>query len=206
MKNLKPNVYDYLLSLFTANETMRPALNEPFPQEGHYCATDSNSLILFQDNLSGVTYKGNEKAPDAWKIFAEHKTDTEFQINKKDLLSGYFTSKIKFENSVKTCEKCKGSGYEVCKCCGHDNECLECDGTGEDYEQVPFGKAFIKGNLIQFAETNFFPNTLHKVLQTAYMLNADLITVRYEKNSPLKARLFLIGEVRILLMPSIYRS
>lgn len=200
---MKANKYDYVLSLFTAQDEIRPAFAKPFPQESFYCATDSNCLIVVQNNLPALKYEGHEKAPNALNLYKNHISDSEFVITKDELLSGFFSAELQFLHSMKKCEKCDGKGYKECHCCGHENDCEECDGSGEDFEQIPFGKPFLHGELVRFAETTFYPNSLNKVLQAAYFLSEDKIFVKYEKDQPYRARAFYIGDVRILLMPSI---
>jgi len=200
---MKPNKYDYALSLFTAQDELRPAFSTPFPQETFYCATDSHSLIIVQNNLTGFKYDGHEKAPDALSLYKKHVCDTEFSLTKDEMLSGFFTAEMQYLNSMKKCTKCDGSGSKECECCGNESDCKECDGTGEDFEQIPFGKPFLSGELVRFAETTFYPNSLNKVIQTAYYIGEEKIIVRYEKGQPYRPRVFCIGDVRILVMPSV---
>lgn len=203
---MKPNKYDYVLSLFCGQDELRPAFANPFPQEGFYCATDSHSLIIIDKSLTGLQYEGHEKAPNALNLYKNLTNDSEFTLSKYEFLSGFFTAEQKFLHSKKKCEKCDGKGYNECHCCGHENDCEECDGSGEDFEQIPFGKPFLHGELVRFAKTTFYPNSLNKVFQTAYILGEDKIIVKYEKDQPYRARAFYIGDVRILLMPSYTKS
>lgn len=200
---MKPNKYDYVLSLFTSQDELRPAFAEPFPQEDVYCATDSHSLIIVDKTLAGLDYEGHEKAPNALSLYKNHISDTEFSVTKDELLSGFFSAEMKFLHTMKKCEECDGKGYKECHCCGNESDCEECDGSCEDFEQIPFGKPFLSGEFVCFAETTFYPNTLNKILQTANFIAEQNIIVKYEKGQPYRARVFLIGDVKILAMPSV---
>lgn len=200
---MKPNKYDYVLSLFTSQDEMRPAFATPFPQETFYCATDSHSLIVVQNNLPGLKYEGHEKAPNALGLYKNHTSDTEFSLTKEEFMEGFFSAEFRFMHSMKKCHKCDGKGYKECHCCGNESDCEECDGSGEDFEQIPFGKPFLHGELVRFAETTFYPNSLNKILIASNILGVDKIIVKYEKDQKYKSRVFYLGDVRILLMPSI---
>lgn len=200
---MKPNIYDYILSMFKSNDSLRPALNEPFPQEDSVIATDSHSMIVVDKNLLACTYEGHEKAPNALGIFKDFQPDTEVVLNRDNLLSDFFKIEMEWYGKKVDCDVCEGSGSKECKCCGNESDCDDCDGTGSSFEEVPFTKPYLNGETIGLCATHFSSNYINKLFQVAFFLEEKEITASFVKGFPLKNVTFKIGKVDILLMPMI---
>ncbi len=204
MKNPnKPNIYDYVLSMFKSNDSLRPAFCQIFKNENYYCGTDSHALIIAETSLTGLTYNDVEKAPNALKVYNDAVTDTELILDRNELLSDFFSAEQVWKGEKLSCDECEGKGYKTCRCCGTDNDCEDCDGTGESFLDVPFSKATLYGEVVKLCETTFNTFLLNKVIQTAFFLEENKIIARYKKGSPRSSVTFEIGKVKILLMPQI---
>ncbi|MCT3817113.1 hypothetical protein HZP37_13480 [Elizabethkingia anophelis] len=199
--NTKPNIYDYVLSMFVAQDDFRPAMMKPFINDKHYCATNGHILCAVKKQNTGLKYSEDKDAPNAFKLIEDFVSDREVVVNRDEVMSEYFNSENQWKTKKLSCEKCKGNGYESCKCCGNESECNECDGTGSSDTDVPFSKITLQGEQINFLERKLTPSLFHIVILTAYILESKEIIVKYLECNPAKAIYFKIKECEILLMP-----
>lgn len=203
MKN-KPNNYDYALSLFRSTDKLRPAMTKVFKQDKFYLATDSHTLIVIDSELTGLDYLEDEKAPNALALFDKISTNKEITFDRNEFLSKMISIEFEWENQYQECDKCKGQGIDTCPCCGNNNDCEECYGTGESETIIPFSyPRLTSDSLIELGDTTFNPNYLNRVLQVAFVLDEKNIIFKYPENEKYKAVLFEIGKVKIIVMPKV---
>lgn len=201
--NNQPNNYDYCLSLFKSTETLRPHLCKVFPQENYYIATDAHTVIYVDKQFSGLDYPIEERSVDALKFLHETLHDTEIMVDKNDILSQLLNVNFEWNKTFFKCEKCSGTGEQECQCCNNISDCKECDGTGYSDEVKPFSRVELRGEDLIFAENRFDSNLFHRMVQTAFFLEAKKITVKYTKHVKNKPVIFLIENATVLIMPKI---
>ena len=201
MKN-KANVYDYVLSMYVSENNLRPQMCKVFKQENYNIATDSYSVIFVDEKDSGLKYDSDDKSPKALHFLNDFIFDTTEVIDRNTFLSDFFTLERIWYSSTKACEKCDGSGSIECDCCGNDSDCKECDGSGDSYEKLPFVKPELIGDNIFLFDRKFSSVLTSKMIQTSYFLEAEKITVKFNKANDRQPFLFEIGEAKIIIMPT----
>jgi hypothetical protein len=200
---MKANNYDYVLSLYKSTDEIRPNLCSVFPQDSYYIATDAHTIIYVNKTDAALEYPIVEKSVDGVKFLNENPTDSEMRVDKKDLASYFVTAEMKWFNNYKKCEKCDGSGDNMCGCCEHVSECKECYGSGDSEDVEPFSKPVLSGEDILFAENRFDANLFNRMVQTAYFLEADEILVKWNKGVKNRLVWFQIAKATVMLMPKI---
>lgn len=203
MKNTANN-YDYVLSLFRSTDELRPAMTKVFKQDKFYLATDSHSVIMVEETVTGLDYQEDEKSPNALSLFENLAHDKEINMDRDNFLSDIFSIEAKWIQHYKYCKKCKGSGTDTCPCCDNDSDCRDCEGTGSSDDVEAFSKPYLScGELIKLGDTTFDPHFINRVLQVAYFLEEKTITFKFLQNEQRKAVLFEIGKAKIMIMPKI---
>ena len=202
MKNT-PNNYDYVLSMYVSEDRLRPQMCKVFKQENYNIATDAYSVIFVGEKDSGLKYNPDDKSPKALPLLMDFIFDTTEVIDRNTFLSDFFTLERKWYSLTKDCEECDGSGSTECDCCGHDSDCKECDGSGNSDEKLPFGKPKLIGDNIFLFDRKISSVLANRMIQTAYFLEAEKITVKFNKSNDKQVFLFEIGEAKIIIMPTL---
>lgn len=200
---MKANNYDYVLSLYKSTDEIRPNLCSVFPQGEYYISTDAHTIIYINKTDAGLEYPIVENSVNALKFLKENPTDSEMKVDKKDLTSYFVKAEMEWYNHYKKCGKCQGSGDIMCECCEHTSECKECYGSGDSEKIKPFSQPYLSAEDILFAENRFDANLFSRMVQTAYFLEADQITVRWNKDVKNRPVWFLISKATVMIMPKI---
>lgn len=201
MKNI-PNAYDYVMSMYRSTDNLRPGMTAIFKQENYHIATDSYTVIYVDSSASGLQYRPNEKSPDALSLLKKFTFDKTETIQTEQLLQQYFNTNLEWDKKLADCVDCEGTGSTECDCCGHENECDECAGSGESHEAKPFAIPVLKGDSIHMFYKKFSSQFIHRVIQTAYFLQAPSIIVKYQDGER-NPCLFEIKEASIIVMPTL---
>lgn len=200
---MKANIYDYILSMYVSDDENRPSLTSIFPNDEYYCATDGHILITAKKEKLGIEYTGIANYPNALKLIKEHKSNETYHFDRTLFLEKLYEAEFKWRKSHLDCEECSGIGIKECKYCGSKSDCKDCNGTGESDEIKVFSDLELEGQDVKLFDTYFKPNYLNLILKTAFFLEADTITIKYQKEFRNKSFIFLIKDVKILLMPKI---
>ena len=198
---MKITKYDYILSLFTGDDSMRKVLSTPFKQEGYYCATDSWILCVVPDKYIKVEYEQKGTPPSAVRLLDDclKSCKNEVTINRDKLLSYFSFSELKWRKSLKQCSHCEGYGEAPCECCGNYVECNDCKGTGELEVSKPFYKLRLDGDDVELNGFFFVPNLINKLLMIAFVLGEEQIKMKYgEYHKPV---IFEIKDCKVLILP-----
>ena len=200
---MKPNVYDYILGMYVSDDANRPSLTSIFPNEDYYCATDGHILIATKKGKLGKEYDGIGNYPNALGLIKNNQSNETYHFDRTEFLQKLYEAEFIWKKTHLPCEECSGTGSKECKCCGSESDCKDCNGSGESDEIKIFSNLELEGEKIKLFDTYFYPNYLNLILQTAFFLEADTITIRQQKEAKNKSFLFEINDVIILLMPII---
>lgn len=202
----KPTIYDFVLSLYTGNDELRPALETAGIKNGKAYATDAHAAIRFDEKLCGKAsdYLKNDKFPDAEAVFNKLEFDSESTVLASDIMLGLLDCKLEVISVQSKCKDCKGEGAkEVCKCCNNTETCEDCNGDGFVDEYKPFAGITLCGEDVSFLGKRVKPYLLYKVAHTALLLGEKQLSVKYCKNR--SELLFTFGAVEVLVM-AVYQS
>ena len=110
---------------------------------------------------------------------------SEFQriITTEELLKVVTEMKITAKRSTMLCEECEAKGYKECECCGHENECKKCKGTGEVDNPNGFMIKEVRAEnddgtieyYISIAGSKISPINAEKILFTMLACNAETV-------------------------------
>ena len=105
------------------------------------------------------------------------------------------------ESNVEKCETCQGYGDWNCECCGSDVICSNCNGMGQIWEAVKTGNKIPKPSAkLRFNKVFFQYGVFSRLLSACSFLNEDKVTWVSGKED--KGNLFLVGEHKLILMPT----
>lgn len=178
MKNPK---FDYLLSIFLGNDSLRPGNLNPIPEGEFVYATDGCSVIKIASNLIVNQYSRHEKAPTVspvYDCFNESNNDTIVSYVSVDFLSKALSiARVAFLKQI--CEQCKGQGVIVCECCGSENDCKECKGEGNSGDAYPIRITYSNSDCtISIPDIGTFSShLLERVLISACVLGSKNIFI-----------------------------
>lgn len=124
MKKTQKINYRELLKIFTSKDYYRNTdLSKPFKQNGVYCATDKNSMILIPENKIKLPFKEQTEVPIKYLMnrigtmkVPINISGLENKLLKETCRDCYGTGKVKFKykgvhrhyDIEATCPKCKG--------------------------------------------------------------------------------------------------
>lgn len=196
-----PNIYDFILNIFTAEDELRPAMNTAGFISGYVYATDAHSAIKIPSNLPKLLpdYKRNTKFPNAAIIFEKHdKCDETTTVEVQDILLGFFACKLTIGLVNKICASCDGEGDIDCPHCSNHGDCVDCEGSGIDSNIEPFGGITLSGSDIVFLTKKVSPYLLYKIAHSALLLGIQRLEVSYYKNR--SEMIFKSADITFLLM------
>lgn len=196
---MKPNIYDFILSLFTNNDELRPALSVPGIIEDKAYSTDAHACIRFSKDLSNmqIAYLKNEKFPNAKAIFEDLEFENETSLTVNDILLGFYDCKLQIGTVFENCDSCDGYGTKDCQCCGNEAECDNCNGSGGNDKIEPFSGLTLSGENIMLLGKLVRPHLLYKVAHTALLLGTKTINLKTTKKNQL---IFTFSDVEVLVM------
>ncbi len=191
---------DYLLSLFTSDDELRPQFCTPFKIGENVYATDTYTIIKIPVKWLNKKHNINEKAPKDLNNMFQNTPEPKFpQIDSTiDELASLLAS-VKWSYQRTLCPVCKGASETTCEHCGQSAPCKECNGTGET-DEINFLKR--KENepvTVQFNDALYSPFVLEKLLIAlmALQFRSPGRIYMYQKNLQ---SLFVTGEIEIILM------
>lgn len=190
--------HDFILKMFTGNDNLRPALSMPGIIDNQVYATDAHCCIRFNKEKVDVDYSVNEGFPKADHVFKDLDFEKKSVVVVDEILTKIYELELKFNNDVEKCYKCDGEGETECCECGNLSDCKECDGEGAVEVDTPFAKLSLHGNDIEILGKTVAPKFLYKVLEAAYFLRQNKMTVKYDLKSP--KLLFCFDGIEILVM------
>lgn len=198
--------YDFMLPFFTANDKLRPVMQEIHKDaDGYIYATDAHVLIRIPADKVGNEYKSIEKFPNAGKLISE-------ALNKPDNISRTIAvddlimvlSKAKWYKQMQgdDCPDCDGSGDVECEACGHSHDCERCNGEGETNKRVAEFSLLQEDDyfIVKIEQQCFRASFLHILAIAAKV--AGVATIEFISTaSAVCSALFRFDDVVILLMP-----
>lgn len=190
-------MYDYILNLFTSDDQeYRPHFTTPFLVDGNVYATDAHSVVKINKSFLERCYPIDSKCP---LTINEFFADEKFPIKEESTLDldklAFILSETKWHYKKGNCSKCKGSGIHKCDCCGNENDCISCKGTGEDGNYNFFIRKESDFTSINLFGHNYKPVLLERLLITALIIKPQKIEIMYGK---LQTR-FKLDNVEIVL-------
>lgn len=107
------------LQQFCNKEEGRVSIGEPFHHEGYAYACNGHIAVRIPCEPFGDTWSASTKET-VLKSFAREG-------------GVWWTVVPPLQSPIKkeACEPCGGSGTAECHACGHEEDCVDCDGTGE---------------------------------------------------------------------------
>jgi hypothetical protein len=105
-------------------------LNAFFEYEEYYCATDGRLLAMVPKHMvtSEIEIK-TEDVPNFSFVLTNQPLNGDVKLRLGDLIDRL--NEVPMIDEIDDCEICDGYGKVECDCCGHQNDCKECDGTGD---------------------------------------------------------------------------
>jgi len=201
MGELAPFVetWETLLNHFCSRDDLRPGMSSPNLIGDYIYATDTHSWIKIPFRPSFRNYKKHDKAPNFESVEKAFVIIEPIIIRKNAIEKAL--SKFHKKPDWKVCKECRGNGVIECDCCGHQNECENCDGTGaiDDYivpEVYDSGAESDMG--IRIGENIVAPFQLGRLLRVINFLNLPSISLF--TNVLHKALVFRASNVEIVIM------
>lgn len=203
---MKKNIYDFITTLFTSDDEIRPALTKPGLIDDFVYATDAHTAIKIKAHLFSIEsldeYSKNLKFPKADVVFNDTKNYEKTQdFRVKDLLMHFYNCQLKSENIYEDCDVCDGAGEVECKCCGNDAECKNCDGSGHGILKNDFGLVTVYGKDIFLLTKKLNPAYFYRVIHVAMILNIETLSVKYTDEK--YGMVFTVGDIEILIMSKV---
>lgn len=207
IKPIANNIFVSILEQICAKDDMREWMSRPFNASGKSMATNGYTLVATpmcgffdsrEDNVKSVyPFEKN-----IWKLIAIQ------EIKEKLAL---FPTVDCFDKEEQQCNACYGSGsvdfeFDYGSNTYHlDGECPVCEGEGitAQKSKIPNGKKeFDYTKLFQIGVCAFNVNRINELIYVAEQLQKDTVLLIHQ-TLPNKPTAFLIGEVELLLMPSV---
>lgn len=141
MKQISNSEWHRLLNLYVADEeSMRPALMNPFEQDGYVCATDTHTLIRVDKKYITDDYTTQSKVPNVSKVIPV--PNPTFAITDNELRKAFSILRIDYDATTVDCPECDDECEVEWEYTDRDGdkhtmygECPSCNGTG----RVPNG-------------------------------------------------------------------
>ncbi len=209
------NKYQEILDLFVSKDQLRDWMTRPFIINNKIFATNGWALVSFNlTNLKVLGDVGYYKEDKLNMIYPfEPNLDNTYSI---DYLKECFKSVPlveDYDEEVKEslCDECDNSGvvtftYIDSKCKDHElnGECPICDGMGKISHSIkkPNGKMIEDpDSKCRIGNSLFFANKIKHILEVAELLGVNEFKHIYQ-GTPVEKNLFKIGDVELLLMPT----
>lgn len=191
----KKEYLDNIIRKFCSKDQTRPALMRPHLDEEIVISTNAHVLIMCPlIHLSGQYY-ASDNFPNYKAIIpieSEYNYDniinsTSWDFIKKD---------IPIVDVFEECEYCKCTGEVKCNL-GYNHECENCT---DGHTRVIIGKEYdYEKYLIKIGDCIFNPNYVDLLFDVATFFNTNIIVKKLVAH---KICLFIINDVKVLLMPS----
>lgn len=142
----KQNIHNLLLN-FCSKDQFRESLQVPivfkFAEGDYIMASDSIRLtavpvaqypdheFAYYDDLVAQNKKGANMGAVCNPDMFQDKANWVLNIADIDAVLEQIKKEPEYKEIYKECTQCEGTGVEECACCGHENDCDECNGDGE---------------------------------------------------------------------------
>lgn len=193
MKTIKN---DYCLKMFVGTDDLRPAIKEVAYIGDMLYATNGHIAARIPKDLCELEYNKVASFPavdNAFKV----ESDGLLKHNVNDLFHQMMRIECVFKPKMVKFEQCSGDGFKQCSCCGHENDCEDCEGTGkqegEGIELFSEYKVLLDGKKYNITYIDI-------IIRTAIITEVKEITIT--KTALTKATIFHVGDFEILLMPT----
>lgn len=198
------NPYNYILSLFTSNDSLREWMRKPFTIENMAISTNAFQLCFFDKSLAtDINECVENKKANVLSIIPKTR-DKNFVIILDNLQSQIM--KVPLIKDSEECEACGGEGevsYEFefgMRIYTKEGDCPICEGLGR-IEKSGEEMVFDKQRSGKILNSNFTIESLLLLLKVAKTLDTNAIKLVYQEEAN-KASVFKIQDVEILVMPA----
>ncbi len=174
---------------------LRPVMLKPFEFNGKVYATDRHSIIS-TDKANIDFILDNEYEPiNCEKVITKSNTSEIINITQ----SNDWFEQFKTKDGVKEieCEECLGLGFIECHCCGSNNDCDNCHGTG--YFREKTDNKIFENVLVKLKDAFLDIKLFYKLIRVRDFTKKPIELKHYD--GALKAILFRVGIFDVLLMP-----
>jgi len=211
----KMNKYQKILNLFVSTDEMRNWMQRPFAINSKIYATNGYALVAFnitnlKELIDFATYN-EDKLTGIYPL--EHNLDNTYTV---DFLKECFkkvplVEDFDEEEKEDICIECDGSGdvefeydskslktyYKECECpiCEGDGRCIQTVEKPNGKMVEDFNSKCVIGNSL------FFANKVKRIIEVADLLGVSEFK-HVHQTTPSKQSLFKIGDVDLLLMPT----
>lgn len=192
-------INDFLLSLFTGNDELRPNMMFPNLEGGIVGASDGHVLVSIPENELILKYNTNEKYPNTAKLFSDFEKGPLCSIKVKVEILAKELAKCRMiaDQLVLKCKECGGTGnveweYEDSKRRTHyaQHDCPLCEGAGQDEKDHPFARirllSFEKDGdtviQIRIGDLYFHPFQIYRLFMVASLKGYKEIEIFYKKH------------------------
>jgi len=188
---------DDIAKIFLSRESRREWMWQLNEQNDFVYGTDAHCLIKAHKLCFNSNYPAHEKTANFDSLYENYVyNEKAIELSCNEIKSVLL--KIEKVYDVINCSECNGDGTVTCDY-DHEHECPECGGSGE-WENKYAPKVFPKqDDYIQIIDSYIKPYYVDKLVVVADYLGIDTISlVSYGR---LKAHIFKVGDVEIILMP-----
>lgn len=208
-------INDFLLNLFTGNDTLRPVMIFPNCKNGVVYASDAHAMISIPENELSLRYKTNEKYPKADLLFTDiaAKSLESITVSVYELAKELVKARITVDTNISKCNECGGSReveweYESKDGDFHtkQDECPVCKGDGEFKSIHPFARIKISrcGDednpifRIKVGNLDYHPFQLYRLFLVALLKGFETIEIFY--NPRYGQTISYFGDIKVLVM------
>lgn len=209
-------INDFLLSLFTGNDELRPNMMFPNLKDGIVSASDGHVLICIPEDELTLKYKTNIQYPNTVKLFSDFEKEPlcGIKVEVETLAKELAKCRLEVDKFLLKCKECNGSGnveweYEDNNLETHytQHDCPLCDGTGEDEKNHPFARIRLlsfenDGDTsiqIKIGDLYFHPFQFYRLFMVAMLKGYKEIEIFYNKDKYGKTMVYF-GNIKVLVM------
>ncbi len=206
MTTVEPSSLDSLPLIFAAcvsSESSRYGIDKPFVRDGYVCATDGRIAVRMKTQMPSTPgstpkiedlnwNKGYKSVPIDLPNLGDEPKDKKCSkcdgIGRADFL----------------CDKCDGYGDSECFECGHEKDCVACDGLGKFVDEI-CEECNGGGSVAGYSDETIMISTHIGIRNRAIWLlrrfNICCVYINTEESRVRPVR-FTLGEIEGLLMPA----
>jgi len=208
------SAYDSILELYKSKDDLRPQFTMSFFINDFAISTDASSMVFFDKKLCSALNRFTGKDENNIISVIPKERNESFEISLETLNNALSKCKlideILEEENEEECIECDGEGvleFEYdgkLKTYSKELDCPNCEGYGiiENTIKTPTGKKIIDlDNSIQIKLSSFAAKQLVRLVKVAELLNENKVVLTYQI-APNQCSVFLIGNVEVLVMPT----
>lgn len=190
-------VRNEILDIFLSKSSHHK-LSKPHSENGFVYASNGHVCIKIQESRipEKITPQENPIKYEAAYKGCYDRLSQNYRFRLNDLKEAFEV--VKLYPVRNECPECEGEGIIECDHCGHDSDCDKCGGSGEygeviGYEPDDYYNFILLG--IIFSAIN-----IQKLIKAAEYFDTEIINLETSLE-PLKAALFMVKDIEILVMP-----